>query len=80
MMAPFLGVAVLLSIILSAVSAQFVPAPTDLISTTGYLNLSVRYKEVPAGICELDPNVKSYSGYVDVEENEHIFFWLVLRL
>jgi carboxypeptidase C (cathepsin A) len=35
----------------------------------------VRYMEVPTGICELDPNVKSYSGYADVSENQHIFFW-----
>lgn len=55
--------------------AQFVPAPTDLIHTTGYSGIPVRYKEVPTGICELDPNVKSYSGYADVAENEHIFFW-----
>lgn len=39
------------------------------------MDIPVRYKEVPTGICELDPNVKSYSGYVDVAENEHIFFW-----
>ena len=77
MMAALLRAGLLLSIVLSFTSAQFVPAPTDLISTTGYLNLSVRYKEVPTGICELDPNVKSYSGYVDVDENQHIFFWLV---
>ncbi|KAL2074607.1 hypothetical protein VTL71DRAFT_8385 [Oculimacula yallundae] len=66
------------SLLLSAASlavSQFVPAPTDLTNTTGYLNLPVRYKEVPTGICELDPNVKSYSGYVDVSENEHSFFW-----
>ncbi|KAL3424776.1 carboxypeptidase S1 [Phlyctema vagabunda] len=55
--------------------AQFVAPPTDLINATGYLDVPVRYKEVPTGICELDPNVKSYSGYVDVSEDEHIFFW-----
>ena len=55
--------------------AQFVPAPTDLISTLGYLDIPVRYKQVPIGICELDPDVKSYSGYVDVAKNEHYFFW-----
>ena len=51
-------------------SSQFVPAPTDLTSTTGWLDLPVRYKEVPDGICELTPGVKSYSGYVDIEENQ----------
>ena len=55
--------------------AQFVPAPTDLITKEGYANISVRYKEVPAGICELDPSVKSYSGYADVAEDQHIFWW-----
>jgi hypothetical protein len=55
--------------------AQFVPAPTDLITKKGYADISVRYKEVPAGICELDPNVKSYSGYADVAEDQHIFWW-----
>ncbi|KAJ9221317.1 hypothetical protein DTO169C6_6305 [Paecilomyces variotii] len=55
--------------------AQFVAPPTDLTATKGYLDIPVRYKKVPNGVCETDPNVKSFSGYVDVEENEHIFFW-----
>lgn len=55
--------------------SQFVTPPTDLITKTGYAGQQVRYKEVPTGICELDPNVKSYSGYVDVAEHEHLFFW-----
>ena len=50
--------------------SQFVPPPTDLINATGFMGIPVRYKEVPTGICELDPNVKSYSGYVDVAENQ----------
>lgn len=54
---------------------QFVPAPKDLITKKGYADISVRYKEVPAGICELNPDVKSYSGYADVEDNQHIFWW-----
>ncbi|KAI0539007.1 Alpha/Beta hydrolase protein [Xylaria digitata] len=55
--------------------AQFVKAPTDLKRVIGHYDIPVRYKEVPTGICELDPRVKSYSGYADVGENEHIFFW-----
>ncbi|KAJ9244760.1 hypothetical protein DTO207G8_6330 [Paecilomyces variotii] len=61
--------------LLPAAYAQFVAPPTDLTSTKGYLDIPVRYKKVPNGVCETDPNVKSFSGYVDVEENEHIFFW-----
>src|SRR5271169_4495027 len=57
------------------VIAQFVPAPTDLINITGFANISVRYKEVPTGICEQNPNIKSFSGYVDIAPNQHIFFW-----
>ncbi|KAK5047377.1 hypothetical protein LTR84_006900 [Exophiala bonariae] len=41
----------------------------------GFGNASVRYREVPSHICELEPGVKSYSGYVDISEHEHIFFW-----
>ncbi|KAF3762618.1 alpha/beta-hydrolase [Cryphonectria parasitica EP155] len=55
--------------------AQFVTAPTDLNETTGYLSIPVRSKQVPDGICETTPGVKSYSGYVDIAEHEHIFFW-----
>jgi carboxypeptidase C (cathepsin A) len=64
-----------LPLLVAGASAQFVPAPTDLITKTGYAGVDVRYKEVPAGICELDPNVKSYSGYADVAEDQHIFWW-----
>lgn len=68
---PFL----LAGVISQYVTAQFVPAPRDLKTKLGFANVTVRYKEVPTGICELDPNVKSYSGYADVEEDQHIFFW-----
>ncbi|KAJ4295440.1 hypothetical protein N0V90_007452 [Kalmusia sp. IMI 367209] len=63
------------ALLASSASAQFVPAPADLIEKVGYANISVRYKEVPTGICELDPNVKSYSGYADIAEDQHIFWW-----
>lgn len=41
----------------------------------GYAGIPVRYKEVPTGICELTSGVKSFAGYADVAEHEHIFFW-----
>lgn len=70
------SMAVLSMILLAVVAAaQFVPAPTDLIPAKGYAGFDVRYKQVPAGICEQDPNVKSYSGYVDVAPDQHIFWW-----
>ncbi|KAF2229016.1 alpha/beta-hydrolase [Viridothelium virens] len=53
---------------------QFVDPPNDLIKKTGYAGVDVRYKEVPTGICELNPAVKSYSGYADVAENQHMFW------
>jgi carboxypeptidase C (cathepsin A) len=56
-------------------AAQFVTSPTDLVTKLGAANITVRYKEVPAGICEQDPEVKSYSGYADVAEDQHIFWW-----
>ncbi|KIS67893.1 putative carboxypeptidase 2 [Mycosarcoma maydis] len=59
----------------NTISAQFVQPPTDLKTTKGYLDIPVRYKQVPTGTCETNPNVKSFTGYVDVQEDEHIFFW-----
>ncbi|KAG9560368.1 putative carboxypeptidase 2, partial [Aureobasidium melanogenum] len=73
-MAPALLSALVLTGLPLALS-QFVKAPTNLTHATGYANVSVRYKEVPNGICELNNTVKSYSGYLDVDTNEHYFFW-----
>ena len=56
-------------------SSQFVAEPKNLTSKAGNAGVNVRYKEVPAGICEQDPNVKSYSGFADVADDEHIFWW-----
>ena len=55
--------------------SQFVTPPKNLTSKTGYAGIPVRYKSVPAGICEQDPDVKSFSGYADVAPNQHIFWW-----
>lgn len=55
--------------------AQFVAEPSNFTTKTGNAGVQVRYKEVPAGICEQNPNVKSYSGFADVAEDEHIFWW-----
>ncbi|WFD23862.1 carboxypeptidase D [Malassezia equina] len=55
--------------------SHFVDFPKDLTSVKSYANTTVRYKAVPHGICETTRGVKSYSGYVDVGNDEHMFFW-----
>lgn len=55
--------------------SQFVATPSGFTNKTGHAGINVRYKEVPNGVCEQNASVKSYSGFVDVSENEHIFFW-----
>ncbi|KAL6245586.1 hypothetical protein RBB50_007585 [Rhinocladiella similis] len=55
--------------------AQFVAPPKNLTTKEGYAGINVRYKSVPAGICEQNPDVKSYSGYADVAPGQHIFWW-----
>lgn len=61
--------------IIDPAQAQFVKPPTNLKRVIGHADIPIRYKEVPTGICELDPHVKSYSGYADVGKDQHIFFW-----
>jgi carboxypeptidase C (cathepsin A) len=56
-------------------TAQFVPAPTNLITAQGHAGIPVRYKNVPVGICEKDSKVKSFAGYSDVAPHQHIFWW-----
>jgi len=72
---PSYSFAVSISYLLAVVCAQFVTPPSNLKTAEGYAGVSVRYTEVPAGICELDPDVKSFSGYADVAPNQHIFWW-----
>lgn len=73
----FLVAAVLFWSLLSAIPtlSQFLPPPSSLTRASPSGTYGVRYKEVPAGICEQRDDIKSISGYVDVAANEHIFFW-----
>ena len=57
------------------VLSQFVATPSNFTHKTGYAGVDVRYKQVPAGICEMREHVKSYSGYADVSPGQHIFWW-----
>ncbi|KAI1611383.1 carboxypeptidase D [Exophiala viscosa] len=74
-MLSLLSTALLLACAGQQALSQFVTAPKNLTTKKGYADINVRYKEVPTGICELDPNVKSYSGYADVAPGQHIFWW-----
>ena len=68
---PFLAAIAVVPLVLG----QFVPPPTDLKTAKGYADISIRYKQVPTGICEQNPKVKSFSGYADVADDQHIFWW-----
>lgn len=70
-----LGALAALAALVAAGTAQFVPAPDDLKTKLGFANVSVHYKRVPAGICELRDNVTSYSGFAEVSPGSNIFFW-----
>ncbi|KAI0008006.1 peptidase [Xylariaceae sp. FL0662B] len=51
-----------------------VPAePTDVKTITSPGGVTIRYKEPE--LCETTPGVNSYSGYVDLDEETHMFFW-----
>ncbi|KAH8680595.1 serine carboxypeptidase [Xylariales sp. PMI_506] len=54
-----------------------IPAePTDVITITSPNGFDIRYKEPgKAGVCETTPGVNSYSGYVDLNNETHMFFW-----
>lgn len=65
----------LLPLLLPSTLSQFISSPANLTSAIGNYDIPVRYKLVPDGTCELTAGVKSYSGYVDVAEHQHVFFW-----
>ncbi|KAI2625042.1 peptidase [Hypoxylon sp. NC1633] len=54
-----------------------VPAePSDVKTITSPSGVTIRYKEPGLeGVCETTPGVNSYSGYVDLDNNTHMFFW-----
>jgi len=53
--------------------AQLPAEVSDLTTITGVNGTSVRFK--PNELCETTPGVKSYSGYIDIAEDKHLFFW-----
>ncbi|KAK8062747.1 peptidase S10- serine carboxypeptidase [Apiospora hydei] len=55
---------------------QLPASPKGVKTITTPNNVTVRYKEPGLeGVCETTPGVKSYSGYVDLDEHTHMFFW-----
>lgn len=55
----------------------YFPKPaTDVKEFTTPTGVKIRYKEPgKAGVCETTPGVDSYSGYIDLSPNVHVFFW-----
>ncbi|OBR11257.1 Carboxypeptidase S1 [Colletotrichum higginsianum IMI 349063] len=58
------------------ISGQFVAQPADLKTVKGPAGVTVRFKQVPNGICETNDKVKSFAGYVDVSPTQHMYFYL----
>ncbi|KZF19851.1 putative carboxypeptidase S1 [Xylona heveae TC161] len=58
-------------------SARQLPANiTDYKTIKSPTGVTIRYKEPgKAGVCETTPGVNSYSGYVDLADDIHTFFW-----
>jgi carboxypeptidase C (cathepsin A) len=64
----------LLSVVLTTY-AQLPAEVVDLTTIAGVNGTSVRYKTNE--LCETTPGVKSYSGYIDIAEDKHLFFWFI---
>lgn len=47
--------------------------PEYKLRITSSNDLNAPYSKDHAGLC--DPNVKQVSGYLDISENKHLFFW-----
>lgn len=71
------SVALLLAATAAALDPRQLPAePTDVKTITSPTGIKIRYKEPgKSGVCETTPGVNSYSGYVDLAEDQHAFFW-----
>ena len=61
----------------SKILERQIPAePQNVTTITSPSGASIRYKNPgAAGVCETTPGVNSYSGYVDLDEKTHMFFW-----
>lgn len=58
------------------IKRQLPAEPTGVKTITSPNNVTIRYKEPgKEGICETTEGVNSYSGYVDLDNETHMFFW-----
>ncbi|VUC22891.1 unnamed protein product [Clonostachys rosea] len=60
-----------------AINPRQVPAAAEGVKTiTSPAGVTLRYKEPGKdGICETTSGVNSYSGYIDIAPDVHVFFW-----
>jgi len=55
---------------------QFPANATGVTTITAPSGAQIRYKQPGKdGVCETTPGVNSYSGYIDLDANTHMFFW-----
>lgn len=67
------SLAILATGIATITYAQLPAEVTDLKIVTGRDGRTVRFREPE--ICETTEGVKSYSGFIDLADDKHLFFW-----
>ena len=67
------SLAILAAATAPSINAQLPAEVTDLKTVTGEGGRTLRYRE--PGLCETTEGVKSYSGFIDIAEDKHLFFW-----
>ena len=65
--------AILAAATATTIYAQLPAEVTDLKIVTGPDGRTLRFRE--PGLCETTEGVKSYSGFIDIAEDKHLFFW-----
>lgn len=65
------------SALAAVINPRQAPAPAEGVTTiTSPSGSTIRYKEPgKEGVCETTPDVNSYSGYIDIAPDTHVFFW-----
>lgn len=73
----FLFVAMAAPVIAGVLPPRQAPGAAEGVTTiTSPGGSQIRYKQPGKdGICETTPGVNSYSGYIDIDPDVHVFFW-----